>query len=324
MLNTTFTELVGCTIPIQQAGMGGLANPTLAAAVSTAGALGMVSVAGAPPDLLSRILDEVTGYTKAPLGCNFLLHQLWETERECIAIAASRVRVVDFFWRNPDPDLVRIVHDEGALACWQIGSIAEARAAVEAECDLIVVQGIEAGGHVRGRVSLLALLGEVLEVVDVPVIAAGGISSGRAMAALLAAGAAGVRVGTRFVAAVEAGAHPVYLNALFRARAEDTVYTEAFGANWPNAPHRVLRTSLEAAQGFEGDVVAEFTGPYTGRHRVVRRFDAYAAAHYYTGHIEAMPHWAGEGVAAVRRVQPAAEIVREMAAEAEDLLKKWR
>jgi NAD(P)H-dependent flavin oxidoreductase YrpB (nitropropane dioxygenase family) len=143
------------------------------------------------------------------------------------------------------------------------------------------------------------------------------------MAAALAAGASGVRVGTRFVAAEEAGAHPVYLSALCRGRAEDTVYTEAFGANWPNAPHRVLRASLEAAQRFEGDVVAEFTGPYTGVHRVVHPFDAAAPARYYTGHIDAMPHWAGEGVGAVRRVQPAAEIIREIAGEAEDLLKRW-
>lgn len=323
MLKTQFTELVGCTVPIQQAGMGTLAHPALAAAVSNAGALGMVSVYNLPPDILSRVLDDVTGRTKAPLGCNFLLHKVWESERECIAMAASRARVVDFFWRDPDPELIAIVHGEGALACWQVGSREEAVRAAEAGCDLVVAQGIEAGGHVRGTFSLLALLDEVLEAVDVPVIAAGGISGGRAMAAVLAAGASAVRVGTRFVAAEEAGAHPVYLNALFGARAKDTVYTEAFGANWPNAPHRVLRDSLEAAQRFEGDVVAEYTSQYTGNQLVMRKFDAFAAPLRATGHIEAAPHWAGEGVGAVRRLQPAAEIIREMAGEAEDLLKKW-
>ncbi len=95
--------------------------------------------------------------------------------------------------------MVHIVHKGGALAGWQVGSKEEAVAAVEAGCDLVVAQGIEGGGHIRGRVGLLALLGEVLEEVDVPVVAAGGIGTGRAMAAALAAGVSAVRVGTRFV-----------------------------------------------------------------------------------------------------------------------------
>lgn len=323
MLRTQFTELVGCTVPIQQAGLGTLANPDLAAAVANAGGQGMISVAGAPPELLTRILDGLRAQTSAAVGCNFLMPFVGDEVSECVGIAAQRTRVIDFFWGEPDRALVDIVHEHRALACWQVGSREEAVAAADAGCDLIVAQGIEAGGHVRSRVSLLALLGEVLDAVDLPIVAAGGISSGRAMAAALAAGAAAVRVGTRFIAAEEAAAHPVWLNALFHARAQDTVYTEAFGANWPNAPHRVLRDSLEAASRFEGDVVAEWTSPYSGMKRVVRKFEASSAPRYATGRIDVMPHWAGEGVGAVRRVQSAAEIVREMATEAEHLLKRW-
>src|SRR5439155_654477 len=93
----------------------------------------------------------------------------------------------------------------------------------QTRCDLIVAQGTEAGGHVRGKTGLLALLSEVLESVHAPVVAAGGIGSGRAMAASLAAGAAAVRVGTRFVAATEAEAHPAYLEKLIAAEAKDSV-----------------------------------------------------------------------------------------------------
>ena len=98
------------------------------------------------------------------------------------------------------------MHKNGALASWQEGSNDEAVAAAKAGCDLIVAQGVEAGGHVRGRIGLLTLLEQVLDSVNVPVLAAGGIGSGRAMAAALAAGASGVRVGTLFIVAEEAEA----------------------------------------------------------------------------------------------------------------------
>ncbi len=121
MLNTWFTEFVGCSIPIQQAGMGGLANPQLAAAVANAGAQGMVSVAGLPPDLLAAILDKLRKETSGVFGCNFFIPFVGEEVREAVAAAASRSRVIDFFWAEPEPSLVEIAHSEGALAYWQGG-----------------------------------------------------------------------------------------------------------------------------------------------------------------------------------------------------------
>src|SRR5207247_10757963 len=139
-----------------------------------------------------------------PFCVHFLIPFL---ERECLEVAAARGRVVEFFYGDPDRDLVQTVHAGKALAAWQVGSVDEARAAVDVGCDFIVAQGVEAGGHVRGRIGLLPLLEQVLEVVDVPVVAAGGIGTARAMAAALATGASAVRVGTRIVAAVESTAH---------------------------------------------------------------------------------------------------------------------
>jgi nitronate monooxygenase len=176
-----------------------------------------------------------------------------------------------------------------------------------------------AGSPGGGR---LALLTEVLEAVAVPVLAAGGIGSGRAMAAALAAGADGVRVGTRFVAAAEAEPHPVYLEALLRARARDTVYTDVFSVGWPDAPHRVLGSCVAAARAFAGEVVGEQL--WEGERRPWARYGIGVPDRATTGAIEAMPLWAGESVGGVRWVQPAAEIVRELAEDAEALLHRWR
>lgn len=325
MLATRFTELIGCTVPIQQAGMGSLTPPELVAAVSGAGALGMLGTArrGITPATLLDLLADVQARTSQPFGVNFLVSptHLDRLDRKCLEVAAKAARVVEFFYGQPSSEFVAMVHDGGALAFWQVGSREEAVAAQEAGCDLIVAQGIEAGGHVRGTIGLHALLSEVLPAVDVPVLAAGGIGSGRAMAAALAAGADGVRVGTRFVAAEESGTHPEYVEALIAARAEDTIYTEAFSANWPDAPHRVLRSCLEAAEAFRGDVVGE-VGSLDGTRVPVRRFDGITVDRTTTGAIGAMSLAAGESVGSVRDVQSAGDIVRELAEEAEQLLRR--
>jgi nitronate monooxygenase len=324
MLKTRFTELVGCDIPIQQAPMGTLASPKLAAAVAEAGGQGMVVVTGEPPEVVAALLDQARQSTNGPIGANFFVIFLDpESAEECVAAAAERVKIVDFFYADPDPALVRIVHDHGALASWQVGSLEEALAAVNAGCDLIVAQGIEAGGHVRGQIGLLPLLDAVLSVVDVPVLAAGGIGSGRGMAAAMAAGADGVRVGTRFIAAEEAEAHPEYIDALIAASPNDTVYGDLFMRDHPGAPQRALRSAAEAVQRFEGDIVGERFRPQYGDSVPIYRFEKMTITLHVSGAIEAMSQWAGQSVGSVTRVQPASEIVRELATEAEKLLRRW-
>jgi len=326
MLATRFTELVGCTVPIQQAGMGAVSPPELAAAVSNAGGLGMVGTArwgGRTLPALERLIDDVRARTDRPFGVNFVVsdRHMESTDPGCFALAARRARVVEFFWGWPDLALVETVHEQGALVSWQVGSKEEAVAAAEAGADLIIAQGVGAGGHVRGTVGVLALLDEVLDAVDVPVLAAGGIGTGRTLAAVLAAGAAGARMGTRFVASAESDAHPRYVEALIAARPVDTVYGSTFNAWW-DAPGRVLRSSIEAAAAFEGEVVGE-TPSLDGTREALPRFSPEAINRGTTGAIEAMSLWAGESVGGVKRVQPAAEIVREVAKEAERRLRRW-
>lgn len=327
MLQTSFTELVGCSVPIQQAGMGSLANPSLAAAVGEAGGLGMVSVYGGyggPPENVAKILKQTRELTSGAFGANFIMRGVDpDLAHETIRAAAENAPVVEFFYSDPDPALIEIVHAQGALAFWQVGSRAEALAAATAGCDCIVAQGVEAGGHVRGNIGLLALLDQVLAAVDVPVLAAGGIGSGRAMAAVLAAGADGVRVGTRFLAVKKAQAHPDYLQALIAAEAQDTVFTEAFSVGWPNAPHRLLRSSLEAAEAFKGEFIGTMADTWDGQRYHVRPFQPEAVHESAEGTVAAMSMWAGEGVDGVKKAQTAAEIIDELASAAEKLLRRW-
>ena len=125
---------------------------------------------------VSELLDDVQARTTAPVGANMLIPFL---DKDVIVAIAPRVKVFDFYHGDPDRLLVEIVHDGGALAAWQVGSLAAAVAAVDAGCDLLAVRGVEGGGRMHGDQPLLPLLNEVLDNVDVPVLAAGGLATGR-------------------------------------------------------------------------------------------------------------------------------------------------
>ena len=311
-MRTRFTELVGCEVPVQLAGMGGCAGPELASAVAGAGGAGTIAPHGMPAAALGEVLDRLG---PGVVGCNVLLPFL---DEQVVDAAAARLRYVEFFYGDPRADLVERVHAHGALAGWQVGSPAEAVAAEAAGCDFVIAQGVEAGGHVRGTTPLLVLLDAVLGEVTVPVVAAGGIATGRGLAAVLAAGADAARLGTRFLATPEADVHPDYQAAVLAAGAGDTVLTETFSTMWPDAPHRVLRSCVDAALALTDDTVGTLT---VGDVQLpLPRLGPQTAMRATTGHIAAMPLYAGQGVGAVTRVQPAAEIVADLVAEAHQLL----
>ena len=275
--------------------------------------------------MVAARLDDALERTPGPIGANFFIAVADPaTLRDSVAAAAPRAQVVDFFFGDPDRELVDIVHAGGALAQWQVGSAEEARAAEAAGCDFIVAQGVEAGGHVRGQDrAARAPRARCCRRSSVPVLAAGGIGTGRALAAVLAAGADGARVGTRFAACEEANAHPRYVDALIAARPVDTLLGDNFSYEFPGLPHRALRASVEAAQAFAGDVVGEIVDPATGERTPVHRLEKLAVASNVTGTIEAMPHWAGESVRGVKLRQTAAEVISELVGEAERLLRRW-
>ncbi len=209
-----------------------------------------------------------------------------------------------------------------------VSTAKEARHAVECGVDVVVAQGWEAGGHVRGTVATMPLIPAVVDAVgSVPVMAAGGIADGRGFAAALALGACGAWIGTRFLASNEVAIHPHYRERLLAATEDDTVYLEElFDIGWPRAPHRVLRNSTVAAwesagrpttgtRPGEGEVVAtsKSRGP-------IVRYRSYTPGADAEGDIDALSLWAGQSVALIHKVQPAAEIVREIVSEAQTIL----
>ena len=281
-METRFTRLVGCPLPLQLAVLGGVGTLALARAVEEAGGLGMV------PGRV-RVPEPRAG----ALGKGFLMPYLPSLEE--VGEEVRELRVAEFFWGEPEEAVVAAGHSAGSLVSWQVGSVEEARAAEGAGCDLVVAQGVEAGGHVRGTQPLDVLLAEVLAAVSVPVVAAGGIGSAGRVAQLIAAGADAVRVGTRFLACPECDTHPAYVQALIGATAGDTVLTEHFDddGQWP-APVRVLRDSLDGA------VSAGNRSPLPPS----------ATA----GSPLAMPCYAGLSVDHVRDVKPAVDVMRELTA----------
>ena len=302
---TRFCDLVGCRLPLQLASLGGpVGTPELAAAVSEAGGLGMIpnpSSAGEVEELVAR----ARVLTSEAIGVGFLIPFV---SRDAVAEAGRRADVVEFFYGDPDEALIELARQRGAVVGWQAGSAAEAGQAADAGCGYVVAQGTEAGGHVRGTQQLDEVLAETLALVDVPVIASGGIGSAARAEQLLNAGAAAVRCGTRFVAAAEGDAHPAYVQALIAAGADDTVLTEAFSIGWPDAPHRVLRSSLDAASAFTGEVVA------TVGTRSLPPFAPVPPTSATQGTVTAMPMYAGTSVDHVHNPMPAAAILTELTA----------
>ncbi len=307
MIQTKFTKITGCKVPIQLAGMPGVNTVELAAAVSNSGGLGMISATHMDPEFLTITLDKLKKQTSLPFGVNFLVPFL---ENEALKIAASRSRVVEFFYGDPDAALIDIVHEHGALACWQIGSVSETVLAEKAGCDLIVAQGVQAGGHVRGDIELMKLLPDVLDNVSIPAIAAGGIATSQDVREILKAGASGVRIGTRFVAAEESGAHPIYIQSVIDSGSDDTVLTETFSVGWPHAHHRVLKSCVDEVNSFNRNIVAE--RDLAGVKSPVPKGSIALPTKETTGHIEAMALYASGSAGVVTEVKSAADIIVEL------------
>jgi len=313
--------MLGIEVPIVLAPMGGAAGPHLAAAVCNAGGLGTLPLSAGGVDTLRRKVRDLKARTTRPFAVN--LNASKPQEDRLAACLEEGVPVVSLFW-GLSADLITRAKVGGMLVMQTVGSAAEAQAAVGMGTDVIVAQGWEAGGHVGGSVATMALVPSVVDAVGpVPVVAAGGIADGRGMAAALALGASGVWIGTRFLASDEAEIHPEYTRLLLDADETATGhYDDLFDIGWPDAPHRVLRNSTtqawEAAgrpasgtRPGEGEVVA--VSPTQGN---VLRYQCHSPGADLTGDIEALSMWAGQGVGVVRRVMPAADIVREIEAEA--------
>lgn len=287
----------------------------LAAAVSNAGALGTIGLAGRRPLDIRTQLERVRQLTNRPFAVNTVLHQV---DEEAIALAlASDARVFSFATGDPG-DLVERAHAAGKLFMQQVHAVEQALQMAEREVDVIIAQGAEAGGF-GGYVSTMVLVPQVVAAVKpIPVLAAGGISDGRRLAAALALGAQGANVGTRFVATEEATVADEWKRAIIAARAEDAVKVDFWWDMRPpppgefDVPPRALRTPfIEQWLGRREAARAE------GEQLMARIGQAMADSRMY----EAVP-FAGQSAGAIEEILPAAEIVRRFAVEAEQALRE--
>ncbi|SMC71781.1 NAD(P)H-dependent flavin oxidoreductase [Kibdelosporangium aridum] len=326
-LRTAFCDLVGIDLPVVQAPIGGPSRPALAAAVSNAGGLGVQAVSWDRPDQLERRLAKTRELTSKPFGINVVLE--WPQHDRVAQCLAAGVRVISTFWGDPAP-YTDMIHQAGAIHIHTVGSAAEARDAVAAGVDVIVAQGWEAGGHVRGEVSTLALVPAVADAVaPVPVLAAGGIADGRGLAAVLALGADAAWIGTRFLLADEAATGPAYRDALITAAETDTAHGIVFDKGWPDAPHRAPAQQHRARMGSRRPprTRAPPRGERRGRH-LARRPERATLRRPRTPRRCHRRHRSHGPVRGPRnrpaaRTQPAAQIVADLVEHCHARLTRW-
>ena len=238
-LHTAMVERLGCRAPIIQTAMGWVAEPALVVASSNAGAFGFLGAAVMTPAETATKIAQVREGTDRPFGVNFHMFQPGAAEIvETIIANKDQVRAVSF-GRGPDAKMIARFRDAGILCVPTVGAVKHAQKMAQLGVDMIVVQGGEGGGH-TGSVPTTVLLPQVLDAVDIPVIAAGGMADGRGLAAALAYGAVGIAMGTRFLLTKESPAPDNAKAAYLRAGTDGIVLTTKIDG----MPQRMVRTPL--------------------------------------------------------------------------------
>ncbi|NUT40814.1 MAG: nitronate monooxygenase [Thermoactinospora sp.] len=232
-MRTALTDLVGCRHPIVQTGMGYVAGARLAAATSRAGGLGVIAAATMSVEQMTTAIREVKERTDAPFGVNIRSDADDAAERVEVMIREG-VRVASFALA-PRQELIQRLKDAGVVTIPSVGARRHAEKVAAWGVDAVIVQGGEGGGH-TGPVATTLLLPQVVDAVDIPVIAAGGFFDGRGLVAALAYGAAGIAMGTRFLLTSDSPV-PDEVKKAYLGASETVVTTHVDGV-----PHRVLRT----------------------------------------------------------------------------------
>lgn len=222
MITTSLCQLLHIQYPILQGGMAWVATGELAGAVSEAGGLGIIGAGNAPPDILKVEVDKVRSKTDKPFGVNVMLMSPFVDDIIQL-ILEEVVPVVTTGAGNPAPYLQQLIQKEIKVFPL-VSSVALARRLARHDITGIIAEGTESGGHI-GELTTMALVPQVCDAVNLPVIAAGGIADGRGFAAALLLGAVGVQMGTRFVATEESTVHRRYKEAIVKANDRDAVVT---------------------------------------------------------------------------------------------------
>jgi NAD(P)H-dependent flavin oxidoreductase YrpB (nitropropane dioxygenase family) len=332
-IETRFTREYGVEYPVALAPMAFVGTlPNLAIAICNAGGLGSLAVGPLPAEAIRGLIKAVKSSTSAPFNVNLIT--FIANEAQIQVCAEERVPVVSFHWGHPPQDFLKRLHDAGIKVWEQVGSVEAAREAVDSGIDLIIAQGSEAGGHNYGSLPTFVLVPSIIEAVaPAPVLAAGGITNGRQLAAALVLGADGVSIGTRFIASDEAFAHEEYKQRLVAAAGTQTRLSSVYGPDMPHFnPMRVLDVglALEFADR-EKDAPRDLESqPIIGTMRLggetvpLHRFSSFVPTPDTEGQISELPFLAGQGVGLIHQVVPVAQIISNLMAEASSALSAVR
>ena len=310
-----------CLVPILQAPIGSAAGVDLCSAVSNAGALGGLALTWRSAGSTKAIIEEVRRRTQLPFYGNFALHFDPKTLGEAID---AGIPILTCSWGDPSP-WIKTIQSASIPFGVQVTSQEAARKMLDLGASFLIVQGLEAGGHVQGNRSLSTTLEEVLLVSGAaPIFAAGGLATGYQLAQVIAGGATGGVIGTRFLTSIESEAHSNYKQALLESTSSDTVLTNCFDIGWPNTPHRVLRNSTlklweacgcppDGKRPGEGETIA-----CTASGEPILRYEDTLPRHDYIGQWEPMCLYSGTGIDFITKSQPAAQIVGEIWRQAQE------
>ncbi|MER7705177.1 nitronate monooxygenase [Kitasatospora sp. NPDC097605] len=309
---------LGVRFPLVQAGMGGVAGPRLAAAVSGAGALGTVALYRSTPAGCARLVARTAELTDRPFAVGVVPEVagplLLAEQLAAVLAAADRPLVLTSFG-PPPAGFSATAKAAGHRLLVQVGSLEEARAALRHGADVLALQGEEAGGRHLGGTAVRRLLAEaVAGRLRVPLLVAGGLHSGRQLRAAAAAGAHGALAGTLFAAAAESDAHPEYRRALVAAGPGATVVTDRFALGWPGRRHRVLAGPVTDAERPPPAAIVGWLTQDGVRHPVPRGAATVPTVRV-EGAVDQMARYAGTGSAAIRAVLPAARLIERLRAE---------
>ncbi len=319
-----FCSWFGLEIPILQAPIGSTATIELASEVGRAGGMGGLALTWESSSAATRKVNELKERGTA-FFVNFVLHF---DPANVLLVADLRPPAITLSW-GIDSALINAIQQRGVRVGVQVGSLAGAREALQAGADFVIAQGVEAGGHVQSTTPLYEFLAAAVDAAEhVPVVAAGGISTSSEIARAMHAGAQAVMLGSRYVATSESAAHDAYKDAIVKAAAADTVFTNCFDIGWPYAMHRVIRNdtfSQWEAVGSppsprrpgEGDVVATH-----GATDVIRYSDT-PPLREATGNPLDACLYAGTSVEGINSIEPAFDLTVRMWDDASTILRFW-
>jgi enoyl-[acyl-carrier protein] reductase II len=303
MIKTRICDLIGIEYPIFQGGMAWVATGELAAAVSESGALGIIGSGQAPADWLRQEIRKVKAITQKPFGVNVMLMSPF-LEAVMQVILEERVPVITTGAGNPGK-YVPVLKEVGTKIIPVVASVALAKRLEKAGVDALIAEGMESGGHV-GEISTFPLIPQVVDAVEIPVIAAGGILDGRGLVAALALGAEGVQMGTRFMCADECTISPLVKDKIIKAKDRSTVVTGRSTGHPVRCLDNRFTRELEQHEK-EGMPASELEKLGQGKLRLAM----------VDGDLENGSIMAGQIAGAVSRIEPAAMIVQDVMQSAE-------